>query len=943
MNSKRYQIIFSTRLNALVVVGENCTRSGKSIGESSAGGALIAQLTPVARFIGCLTLGLSLVSAAFAEPLANALPVAGAVAQGVATISQSANAMVIHQDTSKAIVNWQSFDIGSVARVNVIQPSETSVLLNRVVGNNPSQIFGSLDANGQVILVNPNGILFGKDGSVNANAFTASTLDMRDADFMAGNYRYFRTGVNGEIVNQGGINTQNYVALLGAKVSNDGSIHSHGGNVYLGAAEAITVPVSSSGRIKMELSPASINIAVENTQNGVIVTQGGQVFVQASAINDAVASVTQSGLIDAKSSQGGSVTLLSSGNIRVNGMIDASSANLSLKGGDVVIGRDVETGALAKMTDVSGATLTSNNGFVETSGDVLKADGVNVQAADWLLDPYNITIATSLSGTAYAPSYTPTQTSTILASDVANSLNSGTNVTLTTGTSGSELGDITISAAIVKSGSSSATLTLRAANSIMINNDVGVALTDSVSTGQLNLVLTATNGSISQTAGKVLSANNLYITSGGAVGSSSNRMNTSVANLSVRSAGDQFITEANNVTVAARTTANNGSVDIKTTNGTLIVGTVNGISGVTAHGAGNINLFGNAFASTANGMEINAAVTASGGLVSLTGITAASARPSSGAYAGVLNRSAVSARDIILTAKATDSVADVLGYYGAGAAATLTAANTFTANASSAGIGDGFYMWRGAIQSGAGITLAGSSQKDAIKLEGVTLLNSGIGSIQLSAPNGAIYGGSVGATQTVITQNANGGVILNASYGNVTVPKIIDNGAGNVVIAAGSALSVGVVTGGQVKTLSGNNIDNAIGNTYVYSGSESSTGVLSYLDSSFNKLQYESAASLINASFNKAYPESIRGGARIQALFRQFKWLNNQPFINPNNGGTQPSQPSNQGAATHVAAASSEAVTVKSVEVPRKTDALSMAECVPTLLTGVNLCFLASE
>ena len=322
MNSKRYQIIFSKRLNALVVVGEHCTRSGKSVGESGVAGSLLSLSGPIARFIGVLSLGLSLVTTAFAAPLTGALPAGGAVAQGAATISQSSNAMVIKQDSAKAIVNWQSFDIGSASRVNVIQPTNTSVLLNRVVGNNPSQIFGSLDANGQVILINPNGILFGKDGSVNANAFTASTLDIRDDDFMAGNYRYFWTGKDGEIVNQGGINTQNYVALLGAKVTNDGQINSHGGNVYLGAAEAITVPVSSSGRIKMELSPASINAAVENTQNGVIVSEGGQVYIQASSLNDAVASIANAGQINTSATQAGSVNLLAdAGTIKVTGSI----------------------------------------------------------------------------------------------------------------------------------------------------------------------------------------------------------------------------------------------------------------------------------------------------------------------------------------------------------------------------------------------------------------------------------------------------------------------------------------------------------------------------------------------------------------------------------------------------------------------------------------------
>lgn len=539
MNSKRYQIIFSSKLNALMVVGERSKRSGKSVGGSVASSAFVAQFASMTSFIGMLVWGLALISTAFAEPLANALPVGGVVVQGVATIDQSSNAMVIHQDTSKAIVNWQSFDIGAAARVNVIQPSSESVLLNRVVGNNPSQIFGSLDANGQVILINSHGILFGKDGSVNANAFTASTLDMRDADFMAGNYRYFSTGVNGEIVNQGGINAQQYVALIGASVINDGAINTRGGNVYLGAAEAITVPVSNSGRIRMELSPASINTAVENTRNGVIVTQGGQVYIQASSLNDAVANISSAGKIDTSGTQAGSVNLLAdAGVINVSGSIVANSSGAANQGGDVFIGRDSLTGKLASATDVSGATLLSNKGFVETSGHALKVDGVLVNAANWLLDPDNIDIT----GDAAAAT---TGYSKIKASDIANALNAGTSVTVSTtaassanqpaykdtaGTgAGSAVtgdGNILISSAIVKSGANNASLSLLADNGIVMNARIGRASADSISAGKLDLTMTASGNASLSTNSKGITLSNVIDANGGLVRLSGTTKNT---------------------------------------------------------------------------------------------------------------------------------------------------------------------------------------------------------------------------------------------------------------------------------------------------------------------------------------------------------------------------------------------------------------------------------
>jgi filamentous hemagglutinin family protein len=128
--------------------------------------------------------------------------------------------MAIQQTSDKASINWQSFNIGSAASVNIAQPNASSVLLNRVVGNDPSQILGKLSANGQVILLNPNGILFGKDGSVTASAFTASTFGLSDNDFMAGYYKYSRNGSTASVVNQGTIQTApgGFVALIGATV-----------------------------------------------------------------------------------------------------------------------------------------------------------------------------------------------------------------------------------------------------------------------------------------------------------------------------------------------------------------------------------------------------------------------------------------------------------------------------------------------------------------------------------------------------------------------------------------------------------------------------------------------------------------------------------------------------------------------------------------------------
>ncbi|MEY3881348.1 MAG: Heme/hemopexin-binding protein precursor, partial [Pseudomonadota bacterium] len=252
MNSKLYKIIFSKRLNKLIVVGENAKSATKAPGVKKASKASSIGLNA----LGSLSVFTLSVGMALADPAVDALPTGGQVAQGSVSIGQSVdNTLTINQTSDKAIVNWQSFDIGSGAQVIINQPSSSSIQLDRVIGDNLSQIFGSLSSNGHVVLINPNGIVFGQDGSVNASSFTASTLNISDNDFMSGHYKYSANGENGSVVNHGTIQTTSggYVALLGATVSNDGKIVTPQGTTYLAAAETVTIPVSSSGKIKLEL------------------------------------------------------------------------------------------------------------------------------------------------------------------------------------------------------------------------------------------------------------------------------------------------------------------------------------------------------------------------------------------------------------------------------------------------------------------------------------------------------------------------------------------------------------------------------------------------------------------------------------------------------------------------------------------------------------------
>src|SRR5512133_4256573 len=176
-----YRLVFNRSQNAWVAVAETAKSRSKS-GKSKALATAIASAFAFNAF---------------------ALPTGGQVSAGAGSIGQSGSAMTIRQSSEKLAINWQSFGIGANETVNFSQPSAGAIALNRVLGSDPSAIYGKLNANGQVFLLNPNGVLFGKSAQVNVGGLVASTLNVSDADFMAKNFRF--TGTAGSVKNEGAI------------------------------------------------------------------------------------------------------------------------------------------------------------------------------------------------------------------------------------------------------------------------------------------------------------------------------------------------------------------------------------------------------------------------------------------------------------------------------------------------------------------------------------------------------------------------------------------------------------------------------------------------------------------------------------------------------------------------------------------------------------------
>ncbi len=223
------------------------------------------------------------------------------------------------------MINWQSFNILQGQTVQFVQPNSSSVALNRIVGSDSSSIFGTLSANGQVFLVNPNGILFAPGASVNVGGLVASTLNISDRDFMAGNYRFSGTS-NAAVDNQGSISADGgYVALLGANVSNQGVIQANMGTIVLAAGDEVTLDVAGDGLLSVTVDKGAVNALIEN--GGLIRANGGKVFLTACVAGNLLLTVVNNtGVIEAQTlnNASGVIQLLAdmqSGTVNVGGTL----------------------------------------------------------------------------------------------------------------------------------------------------------------------------------------------------------------------------------------------------------------------------------------------------------------------------------------------------------------------------------------------------------------------------------------------------------------------------------------------------------------------------------------------------------------------------------------------------------------------------------------------
>jgi len=266
-----YRLVWNTSLNAFVVAAENARGRGKSGSRASSVGSLLAAVLLSTGAANVYALGPTV------------LPSGYQVSAGSANISTSGNTLTVLQSTPRAAINWQNFSIGSNATVDFVQPNSSSVILNRVVGNDRSVIAGAMNANGQVFLLNSNGVLFTRGASVDVNGLLASTLNISDADFMAGRSTLTGTGGTGAVINLGTIKTADagYVALLGSKVVNDGVISARLGTVAMAGGQQITLNFNGNSLLGVTVNQGTLDALVANKQ--AIYAEGGQVILTTQA------------------------------------------------------------------------------------------------------------------------------------------------------------------------------------------------------------------------------------------------------------------------------------------------------------------------------------------------------------------------------------------------------------------------------------------------------------------------------------------------------------------------------------------------------------------------------------------------------------------------------------------------------------------------------------
>lgn len=682
-------------------------------------------------------------------PLIFASPSDGVVQSGTASISQSGNDTRIQQSSDRAVINWRSFSTSATESVTFVQPSAHSATLNRVTGEQVSMLLGRLDANGQVILINPNGIVFGAGSQINVGSLIASTSNLGNDNFMAGKLVFDEAGKSGAgIVNQGRITAAEggLVALVAPHVRNDGLIQARLGKVLLGAGDTFSIDLYGDDLIHFALQTEPAGNQQDGlgqpvtsliNQAGRIEADGGKVMLvsapAAKAVLDQV--INLSGTIQANSvaQHNGQIVLLGQGgSVEVSGSLSAHGNDAS--GGRIdVLGDQVALTHSARL-DASGS---NSGGSVHVGGGYQGGEGLHRAQTTQVANGAQINAdanQTGNGGEVVVWSDGDTTYAGKISARGGDQSGNGGRVEVSGKGTLEFLGNVDAGASHGQGGSL-----------LLDPTDINLGATEA---GQVMQVL-RTGTSVSLLASQDIAVNTAIDGRGGASGGGLSL--TAGRNLTLN---QSIVTNAG----AINLTASNGTVTTATSKGLYSLGgniTVAGNTGLTlgdvSSGAGHIN----ASSSTGN-------ITLNGNLVS-TGLGSATVSATQGSI----------------------STAAGKGIYTAGGAINLTAGTTLGADilASSGGnIG---------LTSGSGIALAG----DIASSNGSVTANSG-GALSLATGKG-IYAGSGNIDLTATSQLLDGYLLttgittLTSTSGAINLNSAIAATHGSLNLLSAGAVSLG--------------------------------------------------------------------------------------------------------------------------------------------------------
>lgn len=311
-------------------------------------------------------------------------PQGGVVVGGQATVTSSGNTVQVNQSSKVVVIDWNSFNIAQGETTVFNQPGATAMAVNRIGGANPSQILGNLLANGRIVIINGNGVLFGPNARINVGSLVATTEDASNADLMSGKATFSGTST-ATVENQGSITTTSggVVGLIAGAVSNSGLITARLGSVTLGASRQFTLDFTGDGLISFPIDGQVLARAIGSDGQPVQALvansgriEGSTVLLSGRAAQGLVQNVVDmSGVVVATNARdaGGAIVLDGGdGGVAISGALDASGSQgpggtVSVSGGAIAL-----TGAAINATGTSGGGTVTLGGWSASS---LVADG----------------------------------------------------------------------------------------------------------------------------------------------------------------------------------------------------------------------------------------------------------------------------------------------------------------------------------------------------------------------------------------------------------------------------------------------------------------------------------------------------------------------------------------------------------------------------------------